>query len=71
METRHLAVAERNIGEGDARVEKQVELIERLRRRGTSTVEAEKFLRLLRETVAGWRRERRLILSELDRSRSA
>ena len=65
METRHLAVADRNIAEGEARVSRQVALIERLTLRGADTGTAEAFLDLLRQTLAGWNRERDLVLAAL------
>lgn len=67
METRHLELADRNIAGGEARLERQRALIERLRRVGAATTDAENFLGLLRDTLAGWRRERKLIVAELER----
>ncbi|MBA2920565.1 hypothetical protein GON01_09445 [Sphingomonas sp. MAH-20] len=66
METRHLAVADRNIAEGEARVERQLELIERLKMRGADTATAEALLDLLRQTLMGWNRERDLIIATLN-----
>ena len=65
MESRHLAIADRNIAEGEKRVERQLALIERLQMRGANTDTAEDFLALLRETLAGWNRERELIVMGL------
>lgn len=70
MEIRHLALADRNIAEGEARVDQQVELIGRLKLRGANTDTAEEFLILLRQTLAGWNRERDMIVLELGRSSS-
>ena len=67
METRHLELADRNIAGGEARLERQRALIERLRRVGAATTDAENFLGLLRDTLAGWLRERKLIVAELER----
>ena len=66
METRHLAVADRNIAEGEARVERQLELIERLKMRGADTAPGDALLGLLRETLIEWKRERDLIIATLD-----
>lgn len=68
METRHLALADRNIAEGEARVDRQLALIERLKLRDVNTDTAEEFLLLLRQTLAGWNRERDMIVLELGRS---
>jgi hypothetical protein len=65
METRHLAVADRNIAEGKARLIRQLALIERLKMQGVDTDSAEAFLDLLRQTLAGWNRERDLIVAAL------
>ncbi|HVU29239.1 MAG TPA: hypothetical protein VHE36_02455 [Sphingomicrobium sp.] len=65
MERRHLAIADRIIVQGEARIQKQRALIERLRLRGANTDSAETFLALLEETLAGWIREREMILVEL------
>lgn len=66
METRHLAVADRNIAEGEARIERQLALIARLKTRDADTDTAEIFLDLLRQTLAGWNRERDVILAALN-----
>lgn len=66
METRHLAVADRNIAEGEARVDRQLELIERLKMLGADTATADALLDLLRQTLMGWNRERDLILATLE-----
>ena len=70
METRHLALADRNIAEGEARVDQQLALIARLQLRGVNTDTAEEFLFLLRQTLAGWNRERDMIVLELGRPAS-
>ncbi|GAO39525.1 hypothetical protein SCH01S_33_00120 [Sphingomonas changbaiensis NBRC 104936] len=66
METRHLAVADRKIAEGEARAERQLELIERLKMRGADTATADALLDLLRQTLMGWNRERDLIIATLN-----
>lgn len=66
MEERHLAIADRIIAEGEARVERQLALIERLDARGADTSKAKAFLSLLRETLAGWDRQRDQIVAALD-----
>lgn len=66
METRHLAMADRNIAEGEARVDRQLALIERLDLQGADTTTAKAFLDLLRQTLAGWARERDQIVPALD-----
>ena len=65
MEGRHLVVADRNIAGGEARVERQMALIGMLEFRGADTDTAEAFLTLLRQTLAGWNRERDMILAAL------
>jgi hypothetical protein len=65
MEERHLATANRNIAEGEARVERQLALIERLNLRGANTDTAESFLALLHQTLEGWQREREMIVRAL------
>jgi len=65
MEERHLAIASRNIAEGEARVERQLALIERLNLRGVNTDAAESFLSLLCQTLEGWSRERDMIVAAL------
>jgi hypothetical protein len=67
MEERHLALANRHIEEGQARIERQAELVEQLKARGQSAQRAEAFLRLLEDTLSGWQEQRDLILVELAR----
>jgi hypothetical protein len=67
MEERHLELADRHIAEGRARIERQADLIKRLRAKGESTARAEEFIRLLESTLAGWQKQRELILAELAR----
>ena len=67
MEERHLALADRHIVDGQARVDQQLDLIGRLRARGESTATAEDFLRLLQDTLSTWNDQRDLIISELAR----
>lgn len=68
METRHLVVADRNIAEGEARVDQQIALIARLKLRGANTDTAEDFLMLLRQTLEGWIHERKMIAVALGHS---
>jgi hypothetical protein len=67
MEERHLAIARRNISEGEARVTRQLALIERLEMRGTDTRAAEAFLDLLSQTLTTWYGQRAQILAALKR----
>ncbi|WP_084731291.1 hypothetical protein [Microvirga vignae] len=67
LEREHLAKAECDIAEGERRITSQMLLIERMRRDGHDTSEAEKLLRTLRETLAAWQAHREAILLELER----
>jgi hypothetical protein len=69
MEERHLALANKHIRDGQARVDQQLELVERIRARGDSTTNAEAFLDLLQNTLASWQDQRDLIVAELARVR--
>jgi len=71
MEERHLALANRHIEEGQARIDRQAELISRMRTTGESTARAEEFLRLLQSTLTSWKEQRELILAELGRAGNA
>ncbi|MFC0340756.1 hypothetical protein [Paracoccus niistensis] len=62
MERAHLALAERDILEGEDRVFRQEELVALMRSRNQDTTEAEALLRLLRETLLIWRAHRDQIL---------
>lgn len=65
MEARHLVLADRHIAEGEARIIRQADLVERLGASGASTEAAEDFLDLLRHTLIGWRAHRELIVATL------
>jgi len=56
-----LAKADRDITEGEKRVAKQILEVERLRRMGHNTTEAERSLKIYRETLRVWREHRALI----------
>ena len=66
MEIRHLAVADRNIADGEARIQRQLALVNRLKVRGRDTGAAEILLGLLRQTLTAWNRERDLIVAALN-----
>src|SRR4051812_40022035 len=67
METRHLAIADRHLVEGQLRIADQVALIAVLAARGAGTQQAEDFLALLNQTLAGWQDHRELIVAMLAR----
>lgn len=58
----HLARAERDIAEGEARISRQAELVARLQAEGQRTEDAEALLRNFRETLQAWKAHRGLIL---------
>lgn len=62
MERAHLALAERDIIEGEDRVFRQEELMALMRSQGQNTAEAEALLRVLRETLLVWKAHRDQIL---------
>lgn len=62
MERAHLALAERDILEGEGRVFRQEELVALMRSRDQNTTEAEALLRVLRETLLTWKSHRDQIL---------
>ena len=62
MERAHLALAERDIIEGEDRVFRQEELVALMRSRDQDTTEAEALLRVLRETLLIWKAHRDQIL---------
>ena len=62
MERAHLALAERDIIEGEGRVFRQEELMALMRSQGQTTAEAEALLRVLRETLLVWKAHRDQIL---------
>ena len=62
MERAHLALAERDIIEGEDRVFRQEELMALMRSQCQNTAEAEALLRVLRETLLVWKAHRDQIL---------
>lgn len=67
MEARHLILADRHIAEGEARIERQVALVGRLKVKGTNTDTAEELLNLLRQTLVAWQSQRAMVVAELAR----
>jgi flagellar motility protein MotE (MotC chaperone) len=66
-EREHLAKADRDIAEGEARISHQVELIERLREGGHSVSDAERLLTTLQQTLETWQNHREEILRTIAR----
>ncbi len=67
-EREHLVRADRNIADGDARVRRQIELIQRLAPNGVyGLAEAKTLLRTLQDTLAAWRVHRENILNAIAR----
>lgn len=66
-ERRHLAKAEHDIADGEMRVSRQILLIEELRRDGHDIAQAERYLGILRDTLATWYDHRDLIMHEIER----
>jgi len=66
-EREHLARADRDIAAGERRISAQELLIERLRRDGHDTGEAERLLVTLQQSLETWRGHRDLILQAIDR----
>ena len=62
MERAHLALAERDIIEGEGRILRQEELVTRMRSRDQNITEAEALLRVLRDTLLIWKAHRDQIL---------
>lgn len=67
MERDHLAAAEKDLAEGGQRIAKQAALLDRLRRDGRDTAQAESFLRTLEQTLLIWRDHRDEILRAIAR----
>ena len=66
----HLVLAERHIGEGEDRVARQADLLERLRgtrRSGQDVASAETLLGNLRQTLESWKDHRDTILATIAR----
>ncbi|MEX6506575.1 hypothetical protein [Jiella sp. M17.18] len=66
-ERRRLALADRDISEGEGRIARQAELIARLRQEEQDTASAERYLHTLQETLAVWHEHRRLICEAIRR----
>ena len=69
-EREHLAKAERDIAEGEERISRQAQLIERLREGGHSLSEAQALLATLTQTLQTWRDHRDEILRTIARLES-
>ena len=69
-EREHLAKADRDIAEGEMRISRQVELIEKLREQGHSVSEAEGLLSTLERTLQTWRDHRAEIVRTITRLES-
>ncbi len=68
LETRHLELADRIIHEGEARIQRQIALVEWLRLEGAGTDAAEDLLESFRQTLDGWNCQRQMIEMEVERS---
>jgi hypothetical protein len=66
-EKENLAKANRDISEGEDRIARQTELVERLRRSGHSVAQAERLLDTLHQTLQSWRDHRDEILRTITR----
>lgn len=67
MEERHLAEADRHIAEAEKRIGDQELRLEALRAGSHDTIEAERLLRNLRETLEQFYAHRDLIVAEIAR----
>jgi hypothetical protein len=70
-EKRHLAIAVRDIAEGEERIQRQLTLLDTLRQRGQNLTEAEHLLQTLRQTLQTWEDHRDLIVQAIARLESA
>ena len=61
-----LVKADRDIAQGQARLDRQATLLREIDVRGEDTGEAERLLALLRDTLAQWEDHRTLILQRID-----
>lgn len=61
VERQHLVKANRDIAEGEKRILAQTQFIERLRRKGQETDQAELLLLNLQQTLAVWQAHREQI----------
>jgi len=59
-------MADRRIAEGKMLIADQLALIERLRLRGANTSSAERLLRVFRNALGEWSRQRDLVLRAVD-----
>ena len=66
-EREHLAKADLDLAEGQARIDRQVELINRLRKGGYSVSEAEGLLDTLQQTLQAWQGHREEIIRTIAR----
>jgi len=66
-ERQHLAKADRDIAEGEARISHQAALIERLREGGHRVSEAEELLAVLQQTLQAWQDHRAEIIRTIVR----
>jgi len=66
-ERQNLATAERHVAEGEERIRRQVELIERLRADAHGVFEAESLLVTLQQTLQSWRDHRDEIVRTIAR----
>lgn len=66
-EREHLAKADLDLAEGEARISRQIELIDRLRKGGHSVSEAEGLLDTLQQTLQAWQGHREEIIRTIAR----
>lgn len=66
-EREHLAKAELDLAQGRARIDRQSELVNRLRGAGQDAVAAEGLLALLKQTLKAWAGHRDIILATIAR----
>jgi hypothetical protein len=66
QEHAHLVLADRHLVEGEQRVAEQIALIERMTQLGHDTAVAKQFLRILEQTLEGWRAHRQLIVNAIE-----
>jgi hypothetical protein len=70
IERAHLARAERDIVEGQARIARQVELLDRLGPRSQDRKQGEALLQVFRQTLQAWQEHRDEILRTIARLES-
>lgn len=69
----HLAAAQRDVLQGKRRIAEQVELLERLKRDGHDTGQAQVLLETFNQTLSAWRDHReqiRLTIARLEKEQS-